>query len=212
MNRSHETTPSPAPNVGTPVPLRGCPRCGLVHRLAPSATNVSRCTRCAEVLDRPGHHGNDLAAALALAALILYPLGVALPVLRLEKLGHVHETSILSGSLSLLTHGQIVIGLAVIICSVVIPLLKLAGLLVLCSEKTLLATHHQARIYRWIEIAGRWGMMDVLLVALTVAAVKLGDLVEVTAGPGVIAFTACVTLSLLASGAFNPHAIWQERG
>ena len=201
-----------SPAATTPR-LRGCPRCGRVHRLpALLPGDVARCTRCGEVLERPGRHGNDFTAALALAALILYPLGVSLPVLRLERLGHVQETSILGGSVSLLTHGQVFIGLAVIICSVFIPLLKLGGLLILCSERAILAAHHQARMYRWIEIAGRWGMLDVLLVAITIAAVKLGDLVEVTAGPGVVAFTVCVMLSLLASGAFNPHAIWQEEG
>ncbi len=207
----HPPTASHQPQFANAPRLRGCPRCGRVHRLPPLGPGeTARCTRCGEVLERPGKHGNDLTAALALAALILYPLGVALPVLRLSQLGHVHETSILGGSVSLLTHGQVFIGLAVILCSVVIPLLKLGGLLVLCSERAILAAHHQARMYRWIEIAGRWGMLDVLLVAIIIAAVKLGDLVEVTAGPGVVAFTVCVMLSLLASGAFNPHAIWQE--
>jgi paraquat-inducible protein A len=64
-------------------------------------------------------------------------------------------------------------------------------------------------VYRAIEAAGRWGMIDVLLVAVTIAAVKLGDLVVVTPGPGVVAFGACVVLSLAASAVFNPHAIWE---
>lgn len=53
-------------------------------------------------------------------------------------------------------------------------------------------------------------MVDVLLVAVLVAMVKLGDLVEVTPGPGVAAFTAVVLLSLIASALFDPHAIWED--
>jgi len=183
-----------------------------VHELPVIAIGqVARCTRCGEVVHREGGaDANRLCAAVAVAALILYPLGISLPVLRLRQLGHVHETSIWNGSISLLTHGQVLVGLAVLICSVVIPVVKLAGLLLLCSPGGWLASRHKARMYRWIDRVGRWGMMDVLLVAVTIAAVKLGDLVEVTPGPGVMAFGACVLLSLAASAVFNPHAMWQR--
>lgn len=192
--------------------LRGCPRCGLVQAVGEVPEGwVARCAQCGEAVGRGGSRGrNQLCAAVALAALILYPLGVMLPVMRIEQLGHVRETSIWAGSIGLLAKGHTVIGLIVLVCSVVIPLLKLAGLFVLTSRWPTLHRTHQARIYRWIEIAGRWGMIDVLLVAVTVAAVKLGDWVTVTPGPGVVAFTACVLLSLVASAVFNSHAIWED--
>jgi uncharacterized paraquat-inducible protein A len=212
-----------------PTPLlRGCPHCGLVHRIpaiwldsqagvaapaAPGAKHgVARCARCAGVLLRAGGgESNRLSAAVALAALISYPLGISLPVMRLEQFGHVSEASIWGGTVSLMAHGQLVVGMVVLICSIVIPVLKLTGLLMLTLGPSLLRTRHQARVYRWIEIAGRWGMIDVLLVAVLVAAVKLGDLVTVAPGPGIAAFGTCVVLSLLASACFNPHAIWEDR-
>jgi len=194
------------------VVLRGCPRCGLVQEVpAVPDGQEARCCRCFELLLRPGRpESNRLCAAIALAALVMYPLGILLPVLRLEQLGHVHETSIWAGGISLLTHGQVVVGLVVLVCSVLIPMAKLLGLFLLTAQARLLRRRHQAAVYRWIELAGRWGMIDVLLVAMTVAAVKIGDLVTVTPGPGVVAFTMCVMLSLLASATFNPHAIWGD--
>lgn len=188
-------------------------RCGLAQRVPFVATGQAACcARCGHVLLRPGApRRNQLCAAVALAALVIYPLGIGLPVLSLQQLGHVHETSIWAGSISLLSHGQLFVGLVVLICSVVIPLLKLAGLFVLTAGWPRLQRANQARVYRWIELLGRWGMIDVLLVALTVAAVKLGDLVTVTPGPGVLAFTVCVALSLLASLIFDPHSIWQQQ-
>jgi len=62
--------------------------------------------------------------------------------------------------------------------------------------------------YRLVEWTGRWGMLDVLLVAILVAVLKLGDLMTVSAGPGLLAFTACVTLSLFAAASFDPHGLW----
>lgn len=191
--------------------LRGCPCCGLVQRVPPIPDgHEARCTRCRTLLARPGRPiDNHWCAAVASAALLLYPLAITLPVMRLEQLGHVNETSIWAGSISLMTHGQIVIGLVVLVCSVVIPLAKLGGLLLLSARTRAIGRHHQARVYHLIEWAGRWGMIDVLLVAVIIAAVKLGDIVEVKPGPGVVAFGSVVVLSLIASACFNPHAIWE---
>jgi len=192
--------------------LRGCPHCGLVHRVgAVAGGHAATCTRCGDVIVRPdARTANRLCAAVSLAALICYPLGVTLPVMRLEQLGLVHETSIWAGTVSLLTHGQWLVGLVVLACSVVIPVLKLLGLFALTIRPEVMHRHNRARLYRAIEVAGRWGMIDVLLVAVLVAALKLGDVVAVTPGPGVAAFAACVLLSLIASAVFNPHAIWES--
>jgi uncharacterized paraquat-inducible protein A len=72
----------------------------------------------------------------------------------------------------------------------------------------LLGRKHRAWTYHLVEWTGRWGMLDVLLVAILVAALKVGDLVEVHAGPAALAFTCCVVLSLLAAACFDPHSLW----
>lgn len=51
-------------------------------------------------------------------------------------------------------------------------------------------------------------MLDVMLVAVLVAAVKLGDLMSVSPGAGVFLYAAMVVLSLIASAAFDPRALW----
>lgn len=193
--------------------LMGCPCCGLVQQIpAFSTAQRARCKRCHTTLRRHRHsRGNTWCAALALAALIIYPLAIILPVMQLEKLGHTNETSIWAGSISLMTHGHLFIGIIVVLCSIVIPLVKLIGLLLLCLPPSTFHKKHQATLYHLIELAGRWGMIDVLLVALIIAAVKLGDMVQVTPGPGVIAFGICVVLSLLSAACFNPHAIWKSK-
>ncbi len=151
-----------------------------------------------------------MCTAWALAALICYPFGVGLPVMRLQQLGHSHEASIWSGTVSLLSHGQVAVGLVVLACSLVLPVLKLVGLFALTGWPSLLGRHHKAWVYRVIELAGRWGMIDVLLVAVLIAALKLGDLVAVTPGPGATAFAGAVVLGLLASISFDPRAIWED--
>ena len=63
-------------------------------------------------------------------------------------------------------------------------------------------------IYRGLEVIGPWAMLDVFLVAILVALVKLGQLATVVPGRGLIAFTAVVVLTLLASVSFDQRLIW----
>jgi len=145
--------------------------------------------------------------AFALGALILYPAGVTLPVIRLERLGHSRETGIVSGGVELLTSGEVALGLLILVCSVAVPLIKLAGLLALSSPWPI-EQRSAGRLHRILDATGRWGMLDVLLVAILAASVKLGDLVQISAGPGALAFAGCVALSLVAAACFDPRASW----
>ena len=130
-------------------------------------------------------------------------------ILEIEKLGHHHATSLLGGTIDLLLHGNWFVGLIVLLFSIVLPLVKLIALLEL-SWIGLTHRQHRAWTYRLVELAGRWSMMDVLLLALLVTMVKLGDLVSFRLGPAVLAFVLCVVMSMVASIMFDPHAIWEE--
>lgn len=113
------------------------------------------------------------------------------------------------GTIDLLTHGSWFVGIVVLLFSVVFPLVKLLLLLEL-SLLGLLHRRHKAITYRVMEYAGKWSMMDVMLLAFLVMLVKLGDMVAIHFGPAVFAFTLCVAMSMVASMSFNPHAIWEE--
>lgn len=202
---------SPA-NSTTNSELKACPTCGLVQRVRELASHEkARCARCDAGVDWGGRgaHGNLGTLTTALAALALYPVAITLPIMRLEQFGHATEASVWSGSLGLLRDGEWIVGGLVMVCSVILPLLKLTALVVLCLSERF-SSRHRAGFYRAIEVSGRWGMLDVLLVAVVVAWVKVGDLVEVTPGPAALAFTLCVVLSLIASARFDPHSIWTD--
>ena len=198
----------------TTNPLHSCPHCGLVQT-APQQVSPSMrvcCARCEGTLLRRStqFRSGATTACIAMAALILYPFAVGLPMVSITKFGHEHESSILAGIWTLLGRGHIFIGLIVLVCALVIPVLKLGGLFVLSTGGLGLTQRHRALTYRLVEWTGRWGMLDVLLVAILVAVLKLGDLVEVSAGPAAVAFGLCVLLSLLAAASFDPHRIWES--
>lgn len=197
----------------TPSRLRACHCCGLVQRVRPlELQEEAQCTRCGSTVDTGNRSGQQSSArcfAASLAALVMYLPAVLLPILEIEKLGHHHATSLLSGTLDLLLHGSWFVGVIVLLFSIVLPLVKLIALLEL-SWIGLTHRRHRAWTYRLVELAGRWSMMDVLLLALLVTMVKLGDLVSFQLGPAVLAFVLCVVMSMVASIVFDPHAIWEE--
>ena len=193
--------------------LRACPCCALIQRLPEPlpAHATPRCPRCHTRIPSPlARSSRAWPAAFALAALILYPVSMLLPVIEIERLGHAHAATIWTGVVELAADGQWIIAGIVFVCSIIIPILKIGGIFVLCTGSTFLTPRHRAATFRAIDILGRWGMIDVLLVAILVAAVKLGNWMDVAPGPGAVAFGAVVILSLLASATFNPLSIWEE--
>jgi len=192
--------------------FRACHCCGLIHRL-PDLQPGQRavCTRCHSAISVPGCRKTcaSRTAAAALAAFVLFWPAVLCPILEIEKLGNRYASSILSGIIELMTNGNWLVGGIVLVFSIVFPLTKIVLLLEL-SLLEFLHRRQKAKTLRIMEHIGKWSMMDVMLLAFLVMLVKLGNLVEFHFGPAVIAFVACVTMSMVASLTFDPHAIWED--
>jgi paraquat-inducible protein A len=194
--------------------LIACHTCGLVQRLPRLEPGTSAaCARCEEPIRERKHGTLQVTAALSLAALVMYVPANVFPILRMNLYGAYSESTVWDGVLSLMRHDQWMVAAIVFMASIVVPLLKLAGLLFLVvAAKTQRArrVHEQTRIYKFIDAIGPWAMLDVFLLAILVSLVKLGDLATVLPGPGLAAFAAVVVLTLLASASFDPKVLWEK--
>lgn len=191
--------------------LTSCHCCGMVQSIpALLKGQYPACHRCGTKLHYCHHNQNHISGIFALAALILYLPAISIPLIRIEKLGYLKEDSLLTSVGTLLSEGYWLVGGVVLIFSILLPIVKLISIIALSYYR---GWHHHSKAYayRWIEWVGRWGMLDILLMALLVAYIKLGDLVSIHAGPGLTAFTMMVLLSLLASTLFNPKCLWEEK-
>jgi paraquat-inducible protein A len=179
----------------------------------PAIENDQRatCSRCGSTFAKPGNlvKSASRTAAAAVGAFVLFWPAVLLPILRIEQLGMKSESSIIGGTLELIQHGDWFVGCIVFLFSIVFPLTKIVLLLEL-SLLEMLHRKHKALTLRLMEMLGKWSMMDVMLLAFMVMLVKLGDMVEFHFGPAIVAFVLCVTMSMVASISFDPHAIWEE--
>jgi len=192
-----------------------CETCGLVQRMAPVRPGTAaECARCGDVIVQRRRGSLELTAALALAALILYIPANIYPILRMNLRGLYTESTVWDGVVSLVNTNQFLVAAIVFLASMVIPVLKLAGLFFLVVSSKLRMGRRlrsRTRIYKFIDRIGPWAMLDVFLLAVLVALVKLGTWATVLPGPGLLAFAAVVVLTMLASASFDPREIWQSR-
>lgn len=152
----------------------------------------------------------DRVVALSLSALVLYPAAILLPIMEIHRFGFDSQASIWTGMVGLYADGHGWIASVILLFSIVAPIGKLGLLLVVCLGRATMGDRDRSLAYGLVERLGRWGMVDVMLVAILIAVVKLGDVVTVTPGAGAAVFGAVVLLSMVASGMFEPRMIWES--
>ncbi len=187
-----------------------CDECGLTSRAA-TATAPGHCPRCGEALEWRRERALQRTAALLLAAAILYVPANLLPVLDTTALGSQQDDTILSGVVFLYQSGSWPLAIIVFIASIVIPIGKIVALavvLVAVQRRSTRDPRRHTRLYRLVEIIGRWSMLDVFVDTFVVALVQLSPLMSVRPGPGVVYFMAVVVLTMLAARSFDSRLIW----
>jgi paraquat-inducible protein A len=190
--------------------LCSCHLCSLVSRRV-RVSVPARCPRCGASLHfrKPGSVSRCW--ALLVAAYILYIPANLLTMMETGSLLNYREDTIVSGVVHLWKTGSWAIATIVFIASVTIPLLKLISLtllLVSVQRRSRWRPRERTRLYRLVELVGRWSMLDIYVVTLLAALVQLGAMATVKAGPAAVAFGAVVVLTMFASMQFDPRLIW----
>lgn len=190
--------------------LMRCPVCDLLQRVEqPGMGRTAYCPRCGARMWQRKKNSLHRTAAFSLAALILYVPANIYPILRMDYYGAYSESTVWDGCVRLFRDGMWPVAIIVFLASILIPLFKLLGLFFLVvSAKSMKRQKERTRVFRFIEVIGPWAMLDVYLLAVLVAVVKLEQLATVLPGPGLLAFSAVVVFTILASACFDPRLIW----
>ncbi len=191
---------------------QGCALCEVCGRLGKLAES-ERCLRCGAPLHLRRPFSLQRSWALLIAAYVFYLPANLLPIMETQSLFGVQSDTIMSGVTFLWHSGSWALALIVFTASIVVPLLKLlslTALLVSAQRRHPGPALPRARLYRLLELIGRWSMLDVYVVAILVALVQAQSLATMAPGPGVLAFAAVVVLSMLATMAFDPRLIWDR--
>jgi paraquat-inducible protein A len=134
-----------------------------------------------------------------------------LPVMTTASLFEEKQDTIMSGIIYFWVSGSWILALIVFIASFLVPLFKLAALillLIMVQRHSSWGLLQRTKLYRVVEVAGRWSMLDVFVVTLLTGLVQIKGFATVHAGPGIVAFAAVVVLTMLASISFDPRLTW----
>ncbi len=192
-----------------------CHDCELLCRLPAAGAHGARCPRCGAELHSRKLRSLERTWAYLIAAMICYLPANLLPIMKVTSLGNAQADTIMSGVVYLLTHGMWPLAVVVFTASICVPVLKLV-ILVSLQISVHRGSHwrpvDRTRLYRLTEAIGRWSMVDVFVVTILVALVRLGNLATVEAQTGAVFFGAVVVLTMLAAESFDPRLIWDRSG
>lgn len=187
-----------------------CEGCDALYRRTPlGPCEISTCPRCGTELDR--HAGGQAARVLPLtvASLILFAIANLFPIVEIELQGLRSQTTLLGAVMALGSEGMSLVALLVLATTILFPLVQLCilfYLLVPMSRERRPAGF--AVLVRLMQSLRPWGMIEVFLLGVLVAIVKLSSLAEVVAGPALWAFMG-LTVLLTAVLSFNPRTFWE---
>ncbi|MBV8736798.1 MAG: paraquat-inducible protein A [Alphaproteobacteria bacterium] len=192
--------------------LRECPGCGLLQQVPELDPGGSaHCARCPTVLRRVSTHQLQHVVALAMAALILLIVMCSSPLMSVETAGIRRVADLFSGPEELVLQNMAPLAVVVLFVTVVAPLVRLAATLyVLIRAHEQHPPRHLRRIFALAERLRPWSMVEVFVLGVFVAYVKLGDLVTIGLRIGVYALLALTIVLVWLDSALDREAVWER--
>lgn len=192
------TSPSPLLSV--------CPHCNFTAH----PTVKGRCPRCRQTLKPMQRTSLQRCWAALIASLFFIVPANLLPISIVYVNGVARQDTLFSGILSL-ADDNIVVAIIVFVASILVPFCKIGVIFLLLSSihwrsrewiKTRL---YLLRLVRWI---GRWSMLDLFVISLTMSLIDRDQLLAFTMGPAAFYFGATVVLTILAVEWLDSRLLW----
>lgn len=190
--------------------LQRCECCGLVSRPAPGEEE-GHCPRCGKHLEFRKKDSLKRTLAYLIAAAICYLPANLLPIMRTKTINHDESDTIMQGVILLWSPTGWPLSIIILCASILIPSAKIGAMLYLVftvKRGSIKTPGQRVRMFKLVEVIGRWSMVDVFVVTFTAALIQLQPLMSVEPAPGIFFFTAVVVLTMLAVEEFDPRLIW----
>ena len=193
--------------------LTACPDCDLLQRLPDDLPpgGSARCPRCnRELWRRPANSRNRI-MALTISAAILWVAANAMPMLGLSMYGRQASTTILGGADHLWHHHQKLVAVLILFIAVVAPAMQIGFLLAVgVGTARTPAPRWVGALLRHHPTLSEWSMVEVMLIGVLVALIKIAELAAVT--PGMALYMLAGLIFVLAGMQFSVdrRAIWES--
>jgi paraquat-inducible protein A len=189
-----------------------CPDCDLLNRVPELAPGESAsCGRCEATLSRNPPNSINRALALTFTAIMLYIIAITFPFLSFGKAGIIVETHLVSGITGLAQQGMYFLATVVAITTVIVPTFVLTGLCYLLLPLRFgRRLPGAAGIHRWLLRLEPWNMVEIFMIGIIVAGVKLAKLATLTPDLAAWAFMALIFVIAGIFATLEPRVIWEK--
>ena len=186
-----------------------CPECDALFLLIPvKATQNAYCPCC----DAKVRNGRDWSltrlGAMAIAMLLLMPLAFTSPLLSILMLGSRVDVSLWQGIWQMAIEGDAITAAMVLFCLIGAPAILVVAIIYLWLGNIL--GMNLRPVLLMLTRLKEWVMLDIYLVGIGIACIKVSDYAFIDPGYGLIAFTALVILSLLTLIHLNVEQLWHR--
>ena len=192
--------------------LVACPHCDLLQRLpdlAPSAS--ARCPRCDRELWRRREDSLDRTLALTIAAAMLLVVANAVPMLGLSAVGRQSFTTVFGGAVQLWNDGRELVAGLVLFTAVIAPALQVGFMLaIVLGAQRERAPRWVGTLLRLHPTTSTWSMIEVMMLGVLVALIKIADYAKVIPGLALFVLGALIFLLAAIQAIFDPREVWSR--
>ena len=171
------------------------------------------CTQCNHIVRKRVKKSLQVSLALTICAILLYIPAMLYPIMEVTSMGVSKESTILQGVISFLELKSYFIAIVVFTASIIIPMIKLVGLLFIFVSLKInvkMSKNRKIFIFKFIEAIGKWSMIDIYVVALLASIVQLDEIFNIKGGIAATSFALMVILTMIAANRFDTRIIWDE--
>lgn len=190
--------------------LMACEECDALYtRVDLQPGEVSCCTRCGARLEKEEASGFFKMLPLTLACLILFVIANSFPIVEIEMQGMSSHATLLKAVMMLYADGRPFVSALVLLTTFLLPLGQLLILFyLLLPLRSGSGRPYFAGLLRFMQMLRPWGMIEVFLLGVLVALVKLSNMVTVIPDIALFAFGA-LTVLLVIVVSFNLRYFWE---
>ena len=198
--------------VNTRQMLAACPDCDLLQTVVdlPPGSKAC-CARCGHVLVSRAADPITKPLALSVTALIVLVIANVTPMMGMSVMGRHASTTILGGCLQMWRDGEPITAVVVAFCALVAPVAFILFMLtVLLATRRPPAPPWVGELLRWADAMQPWSMIEVMMLGVLVALVKIAELATVVPGIGMFAIFGLMLLFPAIISSFDADEIWRR--
>lgn len=201
--------------MGIPLPIKqetlvGCPYCDLLikHRASNQGFDAC-CPRCGALLIKASTDSLNRTLALSISGIIIFFPACFLPLLELNIFGYTGSCTMIKGVLQMIKTGYWWMSGLVLFCSILAPIfIQFLLFIITCSLILGLRPAILVQALKLYQTLTEWAMLDVYMLGILIAFIKMKDFGDLFSGPGLYCFIGLLGMTTLSMLSFDKGLAW----